>query len=86
MRSASEKMNNERHWVANLRPIANRPGRVTTLGQAGCHVIFRPCRAWRKGSGTGRMRENKNRSSVPRLKLVLPFLYRGFHRRNDLTR
>ena len=44
MRSASEKMNNERHWVANLRSIANRPGRVTTLGQSGCHVIFRPCR------------------------------------------
>ena len=32
MRPASQKMNNERHWVANLRPIANRPGRVTTLG------------------------------------------------------
>src|ERR1035438_5451534 len=29
--------------VANLRPIASRPGRVATLGQAGCHVIFRPC-------------------------------------------
>src|SRR5271165_2590835 len=28
--------------VANLRPIANRPARVTTLGQAVCHVIFRP--------------------------------------------
>jgi hypothetical protein len=29
--------------VANLRPTANQPGRVTTFGQAGWHVIFRPC-------------------------------------------
>jgi hypothetical protein len=40
MRNCGLHVGQVANQVANLRPIANRPGRVTTLGQAGWHVIF----------------------------------------------
>jgi hypothetical protein len=40
--------------VANLRPIANRPSRVTTFGPVGW-LIFRPCRLLRQTTNPDRL-------------------------------